>query len=110
MRYLGEDYCKFRQFGEVEAGFVLYHLDDVTQTLVEAWSACAMIEECMAPRTARLSCQQNTIDGFCHRFDQSVLSILLRRLFHHKNDYPEVDQPIRIHVVQRGQSVAFLSK
>jgi len=107
MRFLGEDYCKFRHFGEVEASFVLFHLDDVTQTLVQVWSACAMQEECMAPTRARLACRSVDVDGFCHRFDQSVLSIMLRRLFHRQHDYPAVDTPIRIHELRRGHVVKF---
>ncbi|XP_052761283.1 uncharacterized protein LOC128203782 isoform X2 [Mya arenaria] len=108
MKYLDEDYCKFRYFGEVEASFVLFHLDDVTKFVVTTWSSCALVKECMCPPNANLACSsKNSTDGQCHRYDQSVLSIILRRLFHKQNNYPLVEQPIRIHTLKRGNTVKF---
>ncbi|WAR14931.1 hypothetical protein MAR_005036, partial [Mya arenaria] len=105
MKYLDEDYCKFRYFGEVEASFVLFHLDDVTKFVVTTWSSCALVKECMCPPNANLACSsKNSTDGQCHRYDQSVLSIILRRLFHKQNNYPLVEQPIRIHTLKRGNT------
>ncbi|WAR29868.1 hypothetical protein MAR_003444, partial [Mya arenaria] len=49
MLHLREDRCKYRYFGEIEAGFVLYHFDDVTKTVVDSWSACALTERCISP-------------------------------------------------------------
>ena len=113
MNYLQEDRCKFRHFGEVEATFVLYHFDDVTKTLVDAWTSCALNKACMSPpgTASKLGCNvNNQSDGRCHRFDQAVLSIMLRRLYHKQNDYPLVDEPFHIHEVRRGQSMNFLSR
>ena len=104
-KYLGEDPCKFRRFGEIEATFVLFHFDNVTSALVEAWCACALSEKCIAPpgSSSKLFCAMNVKqDGRCHRFDQAVLSILLRRLYHDQNDYPLVTTPFKIHEIKRG--------
>ena len=106
--YLGEDMCKYRYFGELEAGFVLYHFDHVTSIIVDQWVSCALVPECMAPTGAKLGCSvKSTSDGQCHRYDQSVLSIIIRRLFHEINDYPNVKEPFRIHVIKRGEGVNY---
>ncbi|XP_060607945.1 uncharacterized protein LOC132760071 [Ruditapes philippinarum] len=113
MEYLKEDRCKFRHFGEVEATFVLFHFDDVTHTVVDVWAACALNENCIAPEGThlKLSCRiSKTSDGRCHRFDQAVLSILLRRLYHEKNDYPLVSTPFHIHEIKRGNAISYFPK
>lgn len=110
MQYLGEDTCKFRHFGEIEATFVLFHYDNVTDIVVDQWVSCALNNQCMAPpgTDKKLSCSPAVKhDGRCHRFDQAVLGILLRRLYHEKNDYPLVSDPFHIHEIMRGQSVSF---
>ena len=110
MGYLGEDPCKFRHFGENEATFVLFHFDEISRVLVKAWAACALEEKCMCPRGTdrKLHCSAGREDdGMCHRFDQAVLSILFRRLYHEENDYPLVDVPFKIHKIMRGNSVKY---
>ena len=110
MKYLQEDRCKFRHFGEVEATFVLFHFDDVTNILVDTWAACALNKNCMAPEGTdrKLACSiRDKADGRCHRFDQAVLSILLRRLYHEINDYPLVSTPFHIHEIKRGNAISF---
>ena len=113
MNYLHEDPCKFRPFGEIEATFVLFHYDDITSVLVEAWCACALSQNCIAPpgTDSKLSCNvRNLKDGRCHRFDQAVLSMLLRRLYHAQNDYPLVETPFSIHVIKRGNRVNYFKQ
>lgn len=110
MQYLGEDRCKFRHFGEVEATFVLFHFDRVTDIVIDRWASCALNEDCIAPAGTehKLTCNTNNKkDGRCHRFDQAVLSILLRRLYHEKNNYPLVTNPFHIHTIRRGQFVSY---
>lgn len=110
MQYLGEDPCKYRHFGENEATFVLFHYDDVSRVLVGAWAACALNEACMCPpdTAGKLHCSAGIeADGRCHRFDQAVLSILFRRLYHDQNDYPLVSVPFNIHQVKRGNRVHY---
>lgn len=110
MKYLGEDTCKYRYYGEVEATFLLFYSDHVIDILIDQWAACALNEACMAPPGTRkkLSCStKKKWDGRCHRFDQSVIGILLRRLYHEQNDYPMIDKPLHIHVIKRGESVSY---
>ncbi|KAL3884936.1 hypothetical protein ACJMK2_025035 [Sinanodonta woodiana] len=110
MKYFGEDPCKFRHFGETEATFGAYHFDEVSQTLVRSWAACALNENCIAPpgTASKLSCSiHRTEDGRCHRFDQAVLSLMLRRLYHEQNDYPQVPVPINLRVIERGSRINY---
>ena len=104
MKYLREDPCKYRYFGENEAGFLLFYYDEISRVFVNAWVACALNEQCMCPNgtKGKKICHAKTKqDGMCHRFDQSVFSILFRRLYHEQNDYPLVDVPLKIHEVRR---------
>lgn len=110
MQYFGEDPCKYRHFGENEATFVLFHYDEISRALVNAWAACALNEECMCPKgtESKLGCNaRREVDGRCHRFDQAVLSILFRRLYHDINDYPLVNVPFKIHIIKRGNSIRY---
>lgn len=110
MQYFGEDPCKYRHFGENEATFVLFHYDEISRALVNAWAACALNEECMCPKgtESKLGCNaRREVDGRCHRFDQAVLSILFRRLYHDINDYPLVNVPFKIHIIKRGNSIKY---
>ena len=107
MKYLGEDPCKFRYFGENEAGFLLFHYDEISRNLLNAWVACALNEQCMCPDGTEYKrmCRREIKDGICHRYDQSVFSILFRRLYHEQNDYPLVKTPLNIHEVRRKNSL-----
>ncbi|XP_045182623.2 uncharacterized protein LOC123541268 isoform X2 [Mercenaria mercenaria] len=110
MEYLSEDPCKFRHFGEIEATFMLFHFDRVTNILIDQWASCAINKECMAPSGANMLLHCNITvesDGRCHRYDQSVISIFLRRLYHDQNDYPLVDVPFHIHEIIRGDEVSY---
>lgn len=110
MQYLQEDTCKFRYFSAIRAGFLLFYYDDVTNILIDAWAACALNENCMCPpgSATKLLCKvSNKADGNCHRFDQSMMSILLRRLYHDQKDYPLVDTPFRVYEVHRGERVQY---
>lgn len=91
LTFLKEDVCKFRNFTEIVGGFLMFHYDDVSKVIVNAWAACALNKRCIAPERTLLKSDcnlQNTSDGRCHKFDQSVLSILTRRVFHNTNEYP----------------------
>ena len=103
MKYLGEDPCKYRYFGENEAGFLLFHYDEISRVLVNTWAACALTKQCMCPfGTEQMKrCSNVAKDAVCHRFDQSIFSILFRRLYHEQNDYPIVEVPLDIHEINR---------
>jgi len=86
--FLREDSCKFRPFSEISATTILVHYSNVTWSVIKAWVTCALDKHCIAPEGTRRKINCNTkdpSDGRCHRFDQSVLGILLRRV-HHESD------------------------
>ncbi|XP_053400739.1 uncharacterized protein LOC128557406 [Mercenaria mercenaria] len=110
--YLEEGICKFRSFGEVWATTVLFHFDDITKAVVNAWASCALNEACIAPvGKEKLSCDLLDInDGRCHRFDQSVLGIILRRLYHEQNEYPLDKKLNKIYSVGRREFVNYFER
>ena len=52
-----------------------------SKKIVDAWASCAMLNSCIAPLGSKLVCDKAKIQSGkyanCHRFDQSVLNILL---------------------------------
>ena len=108
--FLGEDPCKFRPFGEIWGGIVMFHYDRISRAVVQAWATCAINQECIAPTGSlqKIICHmEQTFDGRCHRFDQSVLGIITRRLFHEQNVYP-LDKTLNdIFVINRGEVVPY---
>ncbi|XP_045206970.2 uncharacterized protein LOC123559231 [Mercenaria mercenaria] len=109
-KYLGEDRCKFRPFGETWATTVMFHYDRMSRAVVQAWVTCSLNTDCIAPTGSlqKLICHMNlTFDGRCHRFDQSVLSIITRRLFHEQNVYPLDKHLNDIYVIKRGDIVSY---
>ena len=85
---LKEQPCMFH-WPELEATWMLVKRTKFTlQGVMKPWVSCALQYECMAqPRpNAMLTCPwgRNKKFGSCHRFDQSVLGIILTRLFNYK--------------------------
>lgn len=109
-KFLGEDRCKFRPFGETWATTVMFHYDRLSRAVVQAWVICALNSNCIAPPGSlqKIICHMELeFDGRCHRFDQSILSIITRRLFHEQNVYP-LDKSLNdIYVIQRGDIVSY---
>jgi hypothetical protein len=96
--YLQENSCKFKSFHEIWATSLMFHINNVTRSVVKAWTTCALNEECIAPPGSRIICNMELeIDGRCHRFDQSVFGIIIRRLFH-DNDLPHHDRNLPQHI------------
>ncbi|XP_045194218.2 uncharacterized protein LOC123549843 [Mercenaria mercenaria] len=88
--FLHEDHCKFRPFHEIWGGVILFHFDRISRAIAQAWVTCALNELCIAPKGSenkRACDEKQNYDGRCHRFDQSAISIITRRLFHN-SDYP----------------------
>ena len=106
--YFKEHPCPYTEFGEVEAGNVAFHDSEVSRTIVRKWLSCALTQDCLQPEGSSSACRRVTQIGQCHRYDQSALSIILRRLYHEQNDYPLVEKPFRIIKVMRGNSVHYL--
>lgn len=109
-KFLGEDACKFRHLGEAWGGIVLVHFDRISKTVINAWAACALNVKCMAPVSLTQICDPDVIhDSRCHRFDQSVLSVLVRRVYHEQNTYPFTDIMAASTEV-RSDIISFLEK
>ena len=85
MYQLGELPCTFRDVQEFYATFIIIHKSRfVLEHIMRPWLSCALTDGCMSmSRDSREPCPNvPNIYGVCHRFDQSVLSIILNRLYH----------------------------
>ena len=87
---LNEDPCLYR-YKEVSGGWNLIKRSKFTlQNIMVPWVSCALQFGCMEfPNSGRLlycPIGRETKVGSCHRHDQSVLGILLTRLFHKNRD------------------------
>ena len=81
-QYLEESPCLFRNINEFEATFIIIYANDfIMQHFMIPWISCALTEQCMVPVNL-IGCHDDQVYFNCHRYDQSVLSILLARLFH----------------------------
>lgn len=108
--FLGEDRCKFKPFGETWATTVMFHYDAITRAVVKAWVTCALNRDCIAPPGSlkKIICHMDLeYDGRCHRFDQSALGIITRRLFHEQNVYPFDISLNDIYEIKRGDMVPY---
>ena len=75
----------------IESGLVLYKINNVTMHILDLWCDCAMHEDCIAPKNAdvypcnfKLVKPNSTEYIGCHRFDQSVLNIVIVREYGNK--------------------------
>ncbi|XP_052816744.1 uncharacterized protein LOC128243184 isoform X1 [Mya arenaria] len=95
-QFLGENPCTFRDRNEFQGGFVMLYSNPTTvQYFMKPWVSCALTLGCMLPDySARdyIDCGKHGNVYFdCHRFDQSVLGILLSRTYGLKVDDHGVD-------------------
>ncbi|XP_045215810.2 uncharacterized protein LOC123566048 isoform X2 [Mercenaria mercenaria] len=108
--FLREDRCKFKRFHEIWATTLLFHFDRITSIVVRAWVKCALNELCIAPEGSlhKRGCNfQHDYDGRCHRFDQSVLGIITRRIIN-EYDYPTARTlPPNIYNIERRNIVPY---
>ena len=83
---LQEPPCLYRAINEFEATFIIiYATDFVMQYFMLSWVSCALTNDCLVPKISPekyINCVHNEYYHDCHRFDQSILSILMTRLFH----------------------------
>lgn len=88
--HLGIEPCVYRDKHEIEATLVvLYTNQFIVENIVRPWVRCALTFGCMMPvegPTQYLKCptQGPVYYHMCHRFDQSVLGILLHGVFGNK--------------------------
>ncbi|XP_053402554.1 uncharacterized protein LOC128557917 [Mercenaria mercenaria] len=106
-QFLKESICNFKQFNEVFATSLVFHADRISLAAVQAWVKCALNEGCIAPYGSQLKhrCDfSNDYEERCHRFDQSVIGIIIRRLFQEQNDnFLQGD----LYHVKRGDYVSY---
>ncbi|KAI8771527.1 hypothetical protein BgiBS90_028246 [Biomphalaria glabrata] len=83
--FFGEEPCAYLNYTSLQAGInVFKQTPFVVRTILEPWAKCALEPDCICP-----GCTRNHINCFkpkqeihmCHRFDQSVLSIITTKLF-----------------------------
>lgn len=83
--FLNEDVSFFTTKTILQATFMCYSYTEHVQThFMKPWISCALSLGCMVPDmnpSPYLPVKRNQIVHACHRFDQSVSSILLHRLY-----------------------------
>uniref|UniRef100_A0A914Y0T9 Uncharacterized protein n=1 Tax=Panagrolaimus superbus TaxID=310955 RepID=A0A914Y0T9_9BILA len=64
---------------------------NASSKIIQEWKECAMEKECMAPEGSHRACDIPKLYkneyGNCHRYDQSVISLLLYKCSQNANDY-----------------------
>ncbi|CAJ0605283.1 unnamed protein product [Cylicocyclus nassatus] len=80
------------------AGFTFVVKTTDVVELLKWYVLCALQKDCMGPSGANHTCTFAKDDQFtkyakCHRYDQSVVNILLANLFEHKPNRYVVSQP-----------------
>ena len=83
---LQEQPCMYRATNEFEATvIIIYATDFIMQYFMIPWVSCALTNDCLVPKISPekyLNCLRDEYYHDCHRFDQSILSLLMARLFH----------------------------
>lgn len=113
--YFNEDPCLYTNFGEIDASAVAFRKRHTNDVILRLWLSCALVKDCIAPANVTKYCERDyttsrkrpNLIGRCHRFDQSVLGIILRRLYHKQNHYPMVEIPFRILEIRRNEEIPF---
>ena len=75
----------------IEGGLVLFKTNEVAMRVIDLWYDCAMHEDCIAPKKAlHVPCNFKLVKRGateyigCHRFDQSVLNVVIVREYGRK--------------------------
>lgn len=84
--FLKEEPCSFKNLKELQTGFIIYYGNEFGERhFMLPWVSCALTFGCMVPdnnSTNYLSCLPDVeLFHACHRFEQSMMSILLYKLF-----------------------------
>jgi hypothetical protein len=82
--YFGEDPCLFMHYSEIQAGWSVWLKNNFTQNAIfKPWLTCALTDTCMVLVGANFHCYGNShhVPGYCHRYDQSALGIILMKLY-----------------------------
>lgn len=88
---LGEEPCAFKETYRYNAALLFIKRTELTyKYIMKPWVSCALTLTCIAADHKFYSkCSGADKYGYCHRFDQSVLSIILNRLYH--SDVHKID-------------------
>lgn len=110
---LGEKRCLF-DYPEVGAGFVIITRSKFTMNaIMKPWVSCTLQYGCLDFDNSKsyIACPTGKKQKFgsCHRFDQSVIGIILRRLFNYKSYLCQFDIK-KIGSVNRGDNVNYFPK
>lgn len=110
--FLEEEECMF-SYPELESGLiVLYRNSFLMNAIIRPWVACALTENCMSnpfPQFLK-PCSKDVYKMIlwarCHRFDQSVLNIILIRIFNRYRKLIEFDG-YRTFTILRGDKANY---
>ena len=97
--YFGDSPCAYMPYRMCEGSFGIYHKEElIRRAVIHPWVACAGREACMCRTNwaERLGCRRPDRKppadiGYCNRFDQSAISIILAKLFREKYYHFAVD-------------------
>ena len=112
--HFGDSPCAFMSVPMVEGNFALYHREPlVRRAVIEPWLACAATESCICPLQyrSRRHCFKipmpipNRI-GLRNCYDQSVMSVILAKLFR-ENYFHFVVDTSRVQLTYRGYKSAY---
>ncbi|KAH9510011.1 hypothetical protein Btru_044831 [Bulinus truncatus] len=82
--YLGDQPCVYLPYPEIQGNCMLHKHDLlVVKAVLEPWARCALEKECICavdPHTV-LGCSTDLKIHRCHRFDQSVLTIIMAKVY-----------------------------
>lgn len=94
---LGEEPCAFKNTFRFNAALIFIKRTAFTYKYVmRPWVSCSLTKNCISADNKFYSkCAYADRVGFCHRFDQSVLSIILNRLFHSNTHKIDIKDKVR---------------
>lgn len=99
---LGEHPCTFQDVTSFNAGIIVIRKTQfVFRYVMKPWVSCALNKVCIngGQKLRRMCSGANTV-GFCHKYDTSVLSIILHRLYSDPEDRNKIDLSDKINWIK----------
>lgn len=88
-KYLPTDRKKIYDSPHMEIfGLILHNTEELNERFLKLLVACAMEPKCMAPATAKWTCDfdfSGKLYADCHRYDESAMNIILKNWFNFDN-------------------------
>ena len=88
-KYLPTDRKKIYDSPHMEIfGLILHNTEELNERFLKLLVACAMEPKCMAPPTAKWTCDfdfSGKLYADCHRYDESAMNIILKNWFNFDN-------------------------